>query len=120
MSAELKKIKAKRLSDLQEKLRSLEKARSINKDSSTLEQMRPVKQEIDKILSEEIEKKLKYLKQRYYEAGPKALENSKLKLQFIKLGTPKQTKSPQNWRASKKPLRHITNHYTHNQTRQTD
>lgn len=72
LSAELKKSKAKRLSDLQEKLKSLEQVHSINKDSSTLEQMRPVKQEIDKILSEEIEKKLKYLKQRYYEAGPKA------------------------------------------------
>ena len=47
------------------------------------------------------------------------LENSKLKLQFIELRTPKQTKSPQNWRVSKKPLRHITNNYTYNQTRQT-
>lgn len=57
LSAELKKIKAKRLSDLQEKLKCLEQVHSINKDSSTLEQMRPVKQEIDKILIEEIEKK---------------------------------------------------------------
>lgn len=59
LSAKMKKVKAKRLSDLQEKLKNLERTQSINKDSSTLEQMRPVKQEIDKILSEEIEKKLK-------------------------------------------------------------
>lgn len=34
--------------------------------------MRPDKQQVDKILSEEIEKKLRFMKQRYYEAGPKA------------------------------------------------
>lgn len=34
--------------------------------------MRPVKQVIDKILSEEIERKLRLMKQRHYEAGSKA------------------------------------------------
>ena len=34
--------------------------------------MRSVRQEIDKIHSKEIEKKLKFMKQRYYEAGSKA------------------------------------------------
>lgn len=68
----LKKIKAKKLLDLQEKWNNLEQAHSINKDPSTPEQMRPVKQVIDKILSEEIERKLRLMKQRHYEAGSKA------------------------------------------------
>uniref|UniRef100_A0A3B3XJ11 Reverse transcriptase domain-containing protein n=1 Tax=Poecilia mexicana TaxID=48701 RepID=A0A3B3XJ11_9TELE len=70
--ANLKKIRARKLSDLQENLKRLERLHSINKSPSLLEQMRPVKQEIHKILNEEIEKKLKYMRQRYYEAGPKA------------------------------------------------
>ena len=70
--ARLKKIRDKKLSDLQKQLKNLEQLHTTNNDPSLREQMRPVKQEIDKILSEEIEKKMKFLKQRYYEAGPKA------------------------------------------------
>ena len=33
--------------------------------------MRPVKPEIDKILGEEIEKRLRFMEQRYHEAEPK-------------------------------------------------
>ena len=57
---------------MQKQLKNLEQLHTTNNDPSLHEQMRPVKQEIDKILSEEIEKKMKFLKQRYYEAGPKA------------------------------------------------
>lgn len=71
-SVSLKKIKAKKLLDLQDQLKKLEQAHSINKDPTILEQMRPVKQELDKIYSEEIEKKLRHMKQKYFEAGPKA------------------------------------------------
>lgn len=71
-STSLKKEKAKTLLDLQDQLKKLEQAHSVNKDPIILEQMRPVKQELDKLYSEEIEKKLRYMKQRYYEAGPKA------------------------------------------------
>lgn len=34
--------------------------------------MRPVKQETDQILSKETEKKLRFIQQRLYKAGPKA------------------------------------------------
>lgn len=71
-SARLKKIKTEKLLGLQTQLKNLEQVHSISKDANILEQMRPVKQEIDKILSEEIEKKLRFMKQSYYEAGPKA------------------------------------------------
>lgn len=71
-SARLKKVKAEKLLGLQKQLKNLEQAHSISKDADILEQMRPVKQEIDKILSEENEKKLRFMKQRYYKAGPKA------------------------------------------------
>lgn len=71
---------------LQKHLKNLEQAHSISKDSSILKQMRPVKQESDKILNEEIEKTLRFMKQSYYEAGPKA---SKLLAWIGKLQRPK-------------------------------
>lgn len=69
----LKKVKQKKkLLDLQKTLKRLEQLHSTTKNPSLLEQMRPVKQEINTILSEEIKKKLTYMKQRWYEAGPRA------------------------------------------------
>lgn len=56
--AKLKKITTKKRSDLQEQLRKLEQLHCINKDCLILEQIRPFKQEIDTILSEEVEKSL--------------------------------------------------------------
>lgn len=44
---------------------------ALTKDPSALLQMRSIKQEIDKICSEEVEKKIRFMRQRYYEAGPK-------------------------------------------------
>ncbi len=78
-SALLKKVKAKKLSDLEVKLRDLERLHGSTKDPSALLQMRSIKQEIDKICSEEVEKKIRFMKRRYddmmfwasYEAGPK-------------------------------------------------
>lgn len=70
-SAFLKKLKAKKLLDLEVKLRDLERLHGSTKDPSALLQVRSVKQEIDQIHSEEVEKKLRFMKQRYYEAGPK-------------------------------------------------
>ena len=56
---------------LQEKLRDLEQTHIVNKEPSILHQIRNVKQGIDIILSEEVEKNKRFMKQRYYEAGPK-------------------------------------------------
>lgn len=68
----LKKTKAQNLLRLQEKLRGLEQVHIDNKEPSIIHQTRNVKQEMDKILSEEVEKNIRFMKQRYYEAGPKA------------------------------------------------
>lgn len=65
-------MKAQRLLDLQKQLLDLEQQHRKNKDPQLLLQMRPIKQEIDKIYCDEIEKKLRFTKQRYYEAGSKA------------------------------------------------
>ncbi len=70
-SALLKKVKAKKLSDLEVKLRDLERLHGSTEDPLSLLQMRSIKQEIDKICSEEVEKKIRFMKRRYCEAGPK-------------------------------------------------
>ena len=71
-TAALKKMITQKLTGLQEKLRDLEQIHITNKDPSIIQQIRHTKQEIDKILGEEVEKKIRYMKQRYYEAGPRA------------------------------------------------
>ena len=71
-SAFIKKMKTQKLLNLQNQLTELEQKHSKNKDPQLLLQMRPLKQEIDKIYCDEIEKNLRFTKQRYYEAGSKA------------------------------------------------
>lgn len=71
-TAYARKVKTQRLLDLQKQLLELEQQHSKNKDSQLLLQMRPIKQEIDKIYCDEVEKKPRFTKQRYYEAGSKA------------------------------------------------
>lgn len=66
-------MKTQILTDLQEKLRDLEQTHIINKEPSIIQQIRHIKQEIDQILGEEVEKNLKFFeKQRCCEAGPRA------------------------------------------------
>ena len=67
-----RKVKTQRLRDMQKQLSDLEKLHCKNKDPKLLSQMRPIKQEIDQIFCDEVEKKLRFTKQRYYEAGSKA------------------------------------------------
>lgn len=50
----------------------MEQIHIINKEPSIVQQIRHTKQEIDKILGEEVEKNIRLMKQRYYEAGPRA------------------------------------------------
>lgn len=71
-TAALKKVKAQNLSKLEEKLRDLVEVHSANTEPSIIYQIRTVRQEIDKILGEEVEKNMRFMKQRYYEAGSKA------------------------------------------------
>lgn len=71
-AASIKRMREQKLQNLQNKLLELEKLHSKNKDPQLLQQMRPIKQEIDKIYCDELEKKLRFTKQRHYEAGSKA------------------------------------------------
>lgn len=71
-TAALKKVKAQNLSKLEEKLRDLVEVHSANTEPSIIYRIRTVRQEIDKILGEEVEKNMRFMKQRYYEAGSKA------------------------------------------------
>lgn len=43
-----------------------------NQNIQLLQEMKTIKGEIDEILRGEIEKKLRFVKQEYYESGPKA------------------------------------------------
>ena len=65
-------MKTQKLLNLQKQLTELEQQHSKCKEPQILLQMRPLKQEIDKIYCDEVEKNLRFTKQRYYEAGLKA------------------------------------------------
>lgn len=54
------------------KLKELEQAHIESKDDKILEQIKNIKEELNNILHKQIEVKLKYLGQNYYENGPKA------------------------------------------------
>lgn len=101
----------------------MEQLHSINKNPSLLEQMRPVKQEIDKMLSEEIEKKLKYMRQRYFEAGPKASKILSWRLRKQQVENTKKFRTQTltglliSLKGFRNHLRNITQLYTHSQTK---
>lgn len=71
-SALQKKIKVKTLLEMESELSDLEQLHSSNTDAAILSQMRLAEQEIDRIYSEEVEKKIKFMKLRYSEGSPKA------------------------------------------------
>lgn len=50
----------------------MEQTHIINKEPSIIQQIRHIKQKIDKILGEEVEKNIRFMKQSYNEAGPRA------------------------------------------------
>lgn len=72
ISSNLKKEKLKQYKLLSADLRQLEQRHKINIDQETQQQIKEVRQKINHILQQEIETKLRYLKQNYYESGPKA------------------------------------------------
>lgn len=71
-TASTKKAKPEKLLDAQKQLLELEKQHSETKNPQLLLKMRPLKQVIDQFYSEEVEKKLRFTKKKYYEAGSKA------------------------------------------------
>ena len=64
-----KKVRLGNYEKLITKLRNLEHQHKNNKEGSILQQISLTRQNIDDILSDEIEKKLRFTKQTYYESG---------------------------------------------------
>lgn len=74
LTAFRKKEKQKRLLALQEEMKNLEIRHSKQRDPQILIRLRKVKQDLNGIYDEEIERQIKFAKQRYYETGPKAMK----------------------------------------------
>lgn len=115
-------MKTQTLTSLQEKLRDLEQTYIINKEPSIIQQIRHTKQEIDKILGEEVERNIRFMKQRYYEAGPRAtkllawrLRKQQAENTIHKIRDPIKNKITNNLDVYKKHLKDTTNLYTFNQ-----
>lgn len=71
-SAYLKRLKLGKLNKLESDLKKLEKEHKNNLEEKINQEIKRIKTEINDILAEEIQKKLMYMKQRYYEAGSKS------------------------------------------------
>lgn len=73
-----KKLKQAAYLDLTGRLKNLEIKYQNTQNIQLLQEMKTIKGEIDKILRGEIEKKLRFVKQEYYESGPKDYWQGKL------------------------------------------
>lgn len=71
-----KKEKQLRLIDLNKKIKDLEIQHKKNLSPNLLNEIKKVRNEINLLVTQEIEKKFVFVKQKYYEAGPKALKKS--------------------------------------------
>lgn len=71
-AAAFKKAKLATYDKLVKELRVLEHKHKSNRDSKTLKQMKEIRGQINDTLKSELEKKLRYVKQSYYESGPKS------------------------------------------------
>lgn len=69
-----KKGKHRRLVELQSELKNLENQHSTQRDPKIWAQLKCVKLEINQFFEEENEKKMRFIKQKYYETGPKAMK----------------------------------------------
>ena len=76
----MKKIKAQKLKNLEDNLRRLQKEHTKSLKEDTKAKILILKKEIDEINIQEIQKKLIFTKQRYYEAGGKSLKLLSYKL----------------------------------------
>lgn len=71
-SALRKKEKEKQINDLTAKLKSLETRRMKYNDTDVLSQIRDTKKTLNNIYESEMEKRVKFVKQTFYENGPKS------------------------------------------------
>lgn len=99
-ASRLKRERLSKQTDLEKQIKELEKQHKENTSTETLSKLKQVKQELENLLTEKIERNLRYVKQRYYEHGNRAsrLLASQLKkkcsnttVQKIKGNTPDNT-----------------------------
>lgn len=67
-----KKERERRINDLTAELKSLEQKHMQNNNNDLLENIAEIKQTLNRAYEDQIEKKTKFMKQNYYENGPKA------------------------------------------------
>ncbi len=72
ISTQSKKAKQKKITRLQGELEQLEREHSVSQDSRIYQQIREKRNEINEIHTQEIQKKLVFLKQKCYETGSKS------------------------------------------------
>lgn len=76
----LKKARELRFKNLEDELQCLTEQHAISNDSQILKQIKDIKNKINEIYKDDIEKKLKFLKQTFYETGVKATKRLAWKL----------------------------------------
>uniref|UniRef100_A0A671TVT9 Reverse transcriptase domain-containing protein n=1 Tax=Sparus aurata TaxID=8175 RepID=A0A671TVT9_SPAAU len=74
ISSYKKKMRNKKMGELQNKLKELEKKHKEKTAQDLLEEIRKTRNEIDNLTTYEIKKNLMFLKQRYYEGGSKSMK----------------------------------------------
>ena len=72
-TAYLKKLKRSKYDELEKTLRKLEKPQPKNEYKWLKTQIKDLKDQINNILNNELENKLRFTKQSFYKSGPKAI-----------------------------------------------
>ncbi len=70
----MKKLIRQKLEDLETKLKHLQRVHSVTLDERKKREIKEIRNEIEKMSTQEIQKKFIFLKQRYYEVGGKAMK----------------------------------------------
>lgn len=91
LSTAFKKAKESKFKQLENNLKEMEKQHSETQDTQTMIKIKEIRNQILDIYKEESEKKYKFLKQSYYEVGPKAtkllakkIRKNRSHIQYIK------------------------------------
>ena len=74
ITSSLKKIRRQKLQDLETKLKHLQRVHSVTLDEKEKQEIKEIRNEIEEMSTQEIQKKFMFLKQRYYEVGGKAMK----------------------------------------------